>query len=240
MLMIALFIMTSTLASIQHNILAKENPVQRKTIINKKSTKCNFPDDIIEPGPELPKYLYAPKIKRIVNTTNGIKIQWTKVQEADGYRLQRKTVNGRWINLKILNKTQYTDCTVKNGQSYRYRIYAYVANSIDSVESTGTKSVTKKFLHLEVPSISYTKKSKKTKYKIMWKKNKKADGYNIQTSTSKEFRKLFIKNIKVKRKSSTNISGIDKKKSCYVRIRAYKIEGKNIYYSAWSSMRAIK
>ena len=137
-----------------------------------------------------------------------------------GYRIQRKLGNSKWKDLKILKENQYTDKTVENGKKYQYKIYAYASNSIDFIESTGTKSITKKILYLKAPVISNIKKSQNTRYKIVWKKNKKADGYKIQISTSKKFKK--------------------KKKSYYVRIRAYKVDGKQLHYSAWSNIKILK
>ena len=108
---------------------------------------CNWPEDIIDPGPALPQYLSAPKIMNILNTNKGIKVQWKKVNNAHGYRIQRKLGNSKWKDLKILKENQYTDKTVENGKKYQYKIYAYASNSIDFIESTGTKSTTKKIWH---------------------------------------------------------------------------------------------
>ena len=202
---------------------------------------CNWPEDIIDPGPALPQYLSAPKIMNILNTNKGIKVQWKKVNNAHGYRIQRKLGNSKWKDLKILKENQYTDKTVENGKKYQYKIYAYASNSIDFIESTGTKSTTKKILYLKAPVISNIKKSQNTRYKIVWKKNKKADGYKIQISTSKKFKnnKSKIKEISTY-KFNPKIYGMKKKKSYYVRIRAYKVDGKQLHYSAWSNIKILK
>lgn len=184
---------------------------------------CNWPEDIIDPGPALPQYLSAPKIMNILNTNKGI------------------LGNSKWKDLKILKENQYTDKTVENGKKYQYKIYAYASNSIDFIESTGTKSITKKILYLKAPVISNIKKSQNTRYKIVWKKNKKADGYKIQISTSKKFKnnKSKIKEISTY-KFNPKIYGMKKKKSYYVRIRAYKVDGKQLHYSAWSNIKILK
>ena len=36
------------------------------------------------------------------------------------------------------------------------------------------------------------------------------------------------------------IYGMKKKKSYYVRIRAYKVDGKQLHYSAWSNIKILK
>ena len=174
---------------------------------------CNWPEDIIDPGPALPQYLSAPKIMNILNTNKGIKVQWKKVNNAHGYRIQRKLGNSKWKDLKILKENQYTDKTVENGKKYQYKIYAYASNSIDFIESTGTKSITKKILYLKAPVISNIKKFKNNKTKI-----KEISTYKI----------------------NPKIYGMKKKKSYYVRIRAYKVDGKQLHYSAWSNIKILK
>lgn len=173
--MISLFIAGNLITVAQNNVSAKEKTADSNNVTRKDNQEYNFPEDIIEPGPELPMYLYPPSIEKITNTMNGIKIQWKKVENADGYRIQRKTGKDKWKDLKILKKNKYTDNAVRNGQNYRYRVYAYAVNSVDFIENTGIKSITKNFLYLQVPSIKYSKKSRKTRCKISWKQNKKAD-----------------------------------------------------------------
>ena len=75
----------------------------------------------------------------------------------------------------------------------------------------------------------------------VWKENKKADGYKIQISTSKKFKnnKSKIKEISTY-KFNPKIYGMKKKKSYYVRIRAYKVDGKQLHYSAWSNIKILK
>ena len=181
---------------------------------------CNWPEDIIDPGPALPQYLSAPKIMNILNTNKGIKVQWKKVNNAHGYRIQRKLGNSKWKDLKILKENQYTDKTVENGKKYQYKIYAYASNSIDFIESTGTKSTTKKILYLKAPVISNIKKFQNTRYKF---KNNKSKIKEISTY-----------------KFNPKIYGMKKKKSYYVRIRAYKVDGKQLHYSAWSNIKILK
>lgn len=235
---ISLFILMScNINSYKHDVFAEEKIEDQNT---ENDIECNWPDDIIDPGPELPKYLSVPKIINIFNTNNGIKIQWKKVNNAHGYRIQRKSGTNKWKDLKVVKTIQYTDKTAENGKKYQYRIYAYASNSIDFIESTGTKSITKKIIYLKAPLISTTK-SQSARYKIIWKKNNKADGYKIQISTSKNLKNAMTMTKKLSSyKFNPKIYGIKKKQSYYVRIRAYKIEGKQLYYSAWGDMKILK
>ena len=215
---------------------------------------CNWPEDIIDPGPALPQYLSAPKIMNILNTNKGIKVQWKKVNNAHGYRIQRKLGNSKWKDLKILKENQYTDKTVENGKKYQYKIYAYASNSIDFIESTGTKSIIKKgecemTTTTQAAKVSVgktavksaTKKKSAKKASVVLKKVKGAKGYQVKISTSKKFKnnKSKIKEISTY-KFNPKIYGMKKKKSYYVRIRAYKVDGKQLHYSAWSNIKILK
>ena len=53
-----------------------------------------------------------------------IKIAWKKVKGAKGYQVQRYQ-NGKWVEVKKLNKRSYTDSKLKAGTKYAYRVRAY-------------------------------------------------------------------------------------------------------------------
>lgn len=238
-IIVSLFIlMSSNINFYEYDVFAEEKIEDQNT---ENDIECNWPDDVIDPGPELPEYLSAPQIKNISNTNNGIKIQWKKVNNVSGYRIQRRSgTNNKWKDLKVVKDPQYTDKTAENGRKYQYRIYAYASNSIDFIESTGTKSITKKFLYLKTPLISTTK-SQSARYKITWGKNKKADGYKIQISTSRKQKNAITMTKKLSTcKFTPKAYGIKKDQSCYIRIRAYKMDGKQLYYSSWSDVKILK
>lgn len=76
--------------------------------------------------------------------------------------------------------------------------------------------------------------------KIKWKKVKGINGYQIQYSTNKEFKKAKKITIKSKTTTSKTIKNIGNSKKYYIRIRSYKKnKGKNIY-SNWSKNKVIK
>ena len=77
---------------------------------------------------------------------------------------------------------------------------------------------------------------------VKWKKNtKQTSGYQIQYSTSKNFKKAK-KTVTVSKNKTTKtkIKKLKKKKKYFVRIRTFKkVSGKK-YYSAWSKAKNIK
>jgi hypothetical protein len=76
--------------------------------------------------------------------------------------------------------------------------------------------------------------------KIKWKKVNGINGYQIQYSTNKEFKKAKKITIKSKTTTSKTIKNIGNSKKYYIRIRSYKKnKGKDIY-SNWSKNKVIK
>ena len=86
-------------------------------------------------------------------------------------------------------------------------------------------------------------KAKKTSIKVSWKKISGVAAYQIQYSTSKNFKNA--KTVKVSAKSTSKVlKKLKKNKKYYVRVRSYKVtkvnnKSKNVY-SAWSAKKALK
>ena len=97
----------------------------------------------------------------------------------------------------------------------------------------------KKIAKLGSPKLSKVKAGKK-QFKASWKAVKNIDGYQIQYSTDKSFKK-GNKTVTVKGYKSTSktVKSLKAKKKYYVRIRGYKkINGKK-QYSSWSSKKSV-
>ncbi len=89
-------------------------------------------------------------------------------------------------------------------------------------------------------------KAGKKQFKVSWKKDSRADGYEIQYSTDKKLKKgCYAQAVKKNKTTSQTIKKkLKSKKTYYVRIRAYKsgkVNGKNTkIYSKWSSTVKVK
>ena len=107
--------------------------------------------------------------------------------------------------------------------------------------STYSKCV-KKITVYGVPKKPEMKKltAGKKKFTIQWKKDKKADGYQVQYSTDKKFKKN-VKSVNVSKKNTkATVKKLKKGKTYRVRIRSYKkINGKK-YYSGWGKVKSVK
>lgn len=85
---------------------------------------------------------------------------------------------------------------------------------------------------------SVTNKASK-KMLVKWKKNKKADAYEIQYGTSKSFKNAKTIVIASNKTESKTIGSLTKKKTYYVRVRCYKKVGSKKYHSSWSSVKKV-
>lgn len=107
--------------------------------------------------------------------------------------------------------------------------------------STYSKCV-KKITVYGVPKKPEMKKltAGKKKFTVQWKKDKKADGYQVQYSTDKKFKKN-VKSVNVSKKSTkATVKKLKKRKTYRVRVRSYKkINGKK-YYSGWGKVKSVK
>ena len=137
-------------------------------------------------------------------------------------------------------------------------------NKSVKVSKTGTVTIAKNFVGSAVIAITaadtgnYAKAVKKikvtvkpagvklvgiksingNKMQVRWKKGAGITGYQIQYSTSKDFKK-GAKTVTVPKKTSTSatIAKIKEGKKYYVRIRAYKKVSGKTYYSEWSRVK---
>ena len=79
-------------------------------------------------------------------------------------------------------------------------------------------------------------KRKSTSAIVSWKKMRAVKGYQLQYALNKKFKKK--KSIQTK-KTKYTIKKL-KKKTYYIRVRAYKMNGKKKVYGKWSKVKAVK
>ncbi|MFP3155568.1 leucine-rich repeat protein [Lachnospiraceae bacterium ZAX-1] len=196
--------------------------------ITKQSVQADDPNDT--DGPTKPAQSFA------AYTKNYNKVYGDKPFTLNA---KRKTGNGKisysTSNSKVaavdakgkvtLKGTGYATITVKAAATNKY--------------SAASIKITVKIAPKKQP-ITSAKPTSGKKLTVKWKKNSQATGYEIQYSTSKNFKKNSTMTATVKRNgtTSTTIKKLTKGKKYYVRLRAYKavkIDGKNIkIYAKWS------
>ena len=168
----------------------------------------------------------------------GTELKWNRVKGCGGYYVyRRKSSQNNWTTVsKITQPGEITwrDTAAGNGAAYLYSVRAYKGNSMSPY------SKTKSYVRVATPSVKSFKRVSSTKFKLTWKRNTSATGYQIQYARNGMFvgaKKATVKNAKT---SSYTLSKLQKKQNYYARIRAYKKVGGKVYYSGWSAAGNVK
>ena len=170
------------------------------------------------------------------------------------------------VNAIKLNKTAYTyngkvqrpsvtvkdrkGKTLKNGTDYTVsypkgmkNVGKYTVKVTLKGNYSGSKSMTYN-INPKGTSVSKVKAAKKG-FKVTWKKQAtQTTGYQVQYSTSSNFKKgNKTVNITKNKTTSKSVSKLSAKKKYYVRVRTYKtvkVNGKNVkLYSGWSKAKSV-
>ena len=156
---------------------------------------------------------------------------------------------------ELLNKKELTSSEVSEQITHLTEAIKAVKalKTKDAATTTAAPSTTKPAATTTVTNTTTVKapakttvklsKAKKTSIKVSWKKVSGVAAYQIQYSTSKNFKNA--KTVKVSAKSASKVlKKLKKNKKYYVRVRSYKVtkvnnKSKNIY-SAWSAKKVLK
>ena len=156
---------------------------------------------------------------------------------------------------ELLNKKELTSSEVSEQITHLTEAIKAVKalKTKDAATTTAAPSTTKPAATTTVTNTTTVKapakttvklsKAKKTSIKVSWKKVSGVAAYQIQYSTSKNFKKA--KTVKVSAKSASKVlKKLKKNKKYYVRVRSYKVtkvnnKSKNVY-SAWSAKKSLK
>ena len=183
------------------------------------------------------------KIRSVTNKNGSVKITWTKVEKAAGYKVYRKAAGDEGYkylkNIKDSATTTYTDKTEKtlrNGKASYYYVVPYFEEASDVYVKTNT--VTN--YYVSRPTVSELKATSAKAFKVTWKKNSKATGYEVRYSTSSSFENAKVKTVTSKDTLSRTVSKLTKNKTYYVQVRVYKTVNEKTYYSAWSASKSVK
>lgn len=172
----------------------------------------------------------ATVISSVTNTETGIRLKWKKTTGAEKYIIYRKAGNGSWKkykSVKAANGCSFTDTKVTNGSKYAYKIRAYADGVYGAYSSIHT------IYRVKQPALK-VKKTGKGRLKCSWKKNTKANSYQIMYGTKASMQ--GAKTIAIKKAGTVKktITGLKAGKKYYIRIRSCKTVNKKKYYSSWS------
>ena len=124
--------------------------------------------------------LGTPAMSSVSNAVGGVKLAWGKINNAEKYRVFRKTGSGKWTKLADTAVLNYTDKTVKSGTKYAYTVRCI---SADGKKYTSAYDTTgKKITYVAAPVISSIT-NVNGGVKIVWPKTAGAAKYRIFRKT---------------------------------------------------------
>lgn len=173
------------------------------------------------------------KCLKATQTTSSIKLTWSKVTGATGYRVYRH--NGKkWVKLADTKNTTYTVSKLKAGTNYKYAVKAYttVGKAVYWSDSFAQLSTTTK---PATPTIKVATGKKQAT--VSWNKITGATGYVVYYSTSKNG---TYKKLATVKGASYTAKKLTTGKTYYFKVAAYKMVGKANIYSSYSSVKSVK
>lgn len=187
-----------------------------------------------------------PILSSSTNGTLDVQIFYKKKQEPDtAYTKEKPTAAGNYVAKAIFAATPtFQEVIVLTEFTIQKAGAASTALPTESPSATKKPTVTQKpsALKLSKTIVQKVNSPGKRKIRVTWKKTKNANGYTIQVSTSKKFKKKTTKTFKVSKKTivSKTITKLKRKQRYYIRVRAYAKSGSKTITGAWSKMKKIR
>ena len=177
-------------------------------------------------------------LKVTKNTTSAITLKWNTVSGCEGYEIYKYNSSTKKYSLYKRQKTNSITISKLNaGTTYKFQVLAYKTK--DKKKCTTARTTVATATQPKAPTIKKLSSSKSV-LKVQWAKVTGATGYEIYVSQSKKGKYTKKATIKKQAITSQDIKGLTKKKTYYVKIRAYKtVNGKNIY-SNYSPIKSVK
>lgn len=124
------------------------------------------------------------------NSAIGVELKWKEVSDAIAYQIMRKDKEGKEELIATTTKNNYTDTTVKSGETYSYYIYSVKEDG--AVDKNISDDKTAVITYISQPvliSVSNTS----TGVKLKWKKSVGAVSYQVLRKTgSGSWKKLTL------------------------------------------------
>ncbi|WMJ86081.1 leucine-rich repeat protein [Anaerocolumna sp. MB42-C2] len=163
--------------------------------------------------------LNPPKtVKAVSNGYNSIKVTWTKVDGASGYRVYRSTSKDKgYLEIANVSNTSVMDINLGKGRTYYYKISARGYTGKTELYSNYSKVVSAK----PIPAVPAKVKAaavSENSIKLSWSPVNGAVGYSVYKADSKNGTYKWLGNVRAK--SYTDPS-LKTGKTYYYKVRAY-------------------
>jgi len=185
----------------------------------------NYRETVTEPSELIIRPRKALNLKA-VNTAKGIKLTWSKREEADGYIIYRKTGPNAKAATAVIegkNKTSFVDTNWENGKKYYYNIVAYgeIYGNNDTVVISDKRASDIQAIHYDL-----TITNQNGSVKLKWKNNSNTGvkGYYIyrkRAGESKYTKAATISNPKTVTWTDKSSKTVTSGKKAQYYIKAY-------------------
>ena len=182
--------------------------------------------------------LQAPSFKAASASYSSVKLMWSKVTGAQGYKVYRySSKTKKYALVKTITRSDtvsYTNTGLTTGTKYSYRMTSIRGNSESSQSKTVSATPT-----LSTPT-SFKVKAGRKSATVSWKKVSGANGYVVYRSTKS---KSGFKAVKTITKGSTvkyTNKSLKKGKTYYYKVRAYRTVNKKKVYSSYTKVLKVK
>ena len=184
----------------------------------------------------------SPNTVRATASGRAINITWNSVAGATGYELYRYDntyKNWERVAAKEITGTSYSDTRVKQGENYRYKLYAF--NKSTTVKKYMTYSITTSGVKTAVPTPARlkpkTKVANASRIDISWTRDNAFNGYEIHMATSKNGKYTRVGTvITVGTATTANFkhTGLKAGTTYYYKIRGYVQLGTSRLFSSYT------
>jgi len=179
----------------------------------------------------------------LTNQNGSVRVKWTKVEDAAGYKLYRKcSGEDKYTLIKNLSgesSTAYTDKAskvVRNGKASYYYVVPYYKNS----SSVVLKTCARTNYYMDRSEITSLATSGSGALRVEWESNPQGQGYQIRYSRNSDMENAKTITVTSKTTLSRKISDLTAGKTYYVQVRAYKTYKDVNYYSGWCAKKSKK
>ncbi len=169
------------------------------------------------------------------NGMYGVLLTWKRVRGATGYVIERRTTEGAWERIGILDEgktPRFLDKVSRNGTVYQYRVRATRGGMV------GSYSKTKTMIRMEYPEITRERSSKKGTAQITWRHTDNMDGVQISYALDTDDGKTpKMRTVSLRRKAVNKytLKSLKSKRYYLISLRSYKTYQGKTYYSGWYS-----
>ena len=185
------------------------------------------------------KYLATPSVTKVENATDGVKVTLKKVSGAAAYRVFYKIGKGSWKKAGDTTTNTFLWKGGKSGTKYTFTVRC-IPKTGSGIYSSDFNKTGKSITYVAAPKLTAARNNKAKTVTATWKKVSGINGYELQYSTTKNFK--GAKSIVIKKPATVSnaVASLKKGKTYYFRIRSYKsVSGKRVL-SGWSTVKTVK